>query len=801
MGFLADLLIRIGGDATDLKRELSGARRDLQSWGNDLSNLGRTMTAAVTAPLLGVGVAALKTAGDLEQNSIAFKTMMGSAEAAQGHLNELKEFALRTPFQFNDLVLASKRMQAYGFSARETLPVLRNIGDASAALGLGAEGINRIVVALGQIKAKGAVQAEEMRQLAEAGIPAWQILARTLNTDVAGAMKLVEQRAVSAGVAVPAILAGINERFGGLMEQQSKTFLGQLSNLKDALTFTLQDLGKTLMPAAKSAMEGIAQPMLEGVKNLAAAFATLPPGMQQTAVALAAVTAAIGPTGWALGGLASGFSTVISLALKLPALLNPITLALAALATGAGIAFYELNKATAQTSSLNQQFSQYIAGLVQMESDFTYARKKLNDALDAGALGASEYAQALAMLEEREKKSFGTEAQSMLKDMGIALKVIGPEGKKAAAGMSGLAESTKHAKEELSSIPFAEQSIAGKALSYYIGILSREFDSAAEAAARYRRATETGFGEAPILEIDPHDATKDIPESLRQIILGTGEATRAYEDFNAAHTGAGAKSSIDFWKSVYGPGIKAAAKEMSELERSARRAFDSMARNLARNLVEWKGWGESIKSVGKDLATSFLEIMMRQLFRPLEAQFAKLAGKLSDVLFGGGSSAAAATVGATVPDSLKAVGIGATASAPVGGAASAASSTASGLMGTLGAVGSIGSMISGFIGNFQFAGMNKSLDLIEHEARYAQLHLLAILDQVNLHLGALTDLRNAFYEHHMPAMAELIASVQMGGGKGATVNFNGPVTFGPGTNQASVTSMLNTALTQAAAGA
>jgi len=423
MGFIADLLIRIGADTTDLKKELSSARRDLQSWGRDLEGIGQKLTLGMTVPLLGVATAALKVSGELEQNSVAFKTLLGSADLAQKHLNDLKDFALKTPFQFTELTIASKRMQALGFAAKDVIPNLTNIGDAASALGLGAEGLNRIVTALGQMKAKGSVQAEEMRQLAEAGIPAWEILAKTLNTDVAGAMKLVEQRAVSAGTAVPALLAGMNAKFGGLMAEQSKTLLGQWSNFKDAITFTLQDVGKVLAPMAKNIMETFMMPLLGGLKDLAAGFAALPPGLQNATVGVLSFLAAIGPVGLALGVTAKGMADFAGIAMKLPALLNPITLALAALATGAGLAWYELGKSTAPLHALDQAFEAMIAKLVKGTYDFEGARAKLAASLEAGTLGLSSYNQALAILEQREKEAYGAEMAKSFAARGVAIKI------------------------------------------------------------------------------------------------------------------------------------------------------------------------------------------------------------------------------------------------------------------------------------------------------------------------------------------------------------------------------------------
>jgi tape measure domain-containing protein len=116
----------------------------------------------------------------LQTAQIGFATMLGSAEKAQKFLDDMADFAVKTPFEYPELLEAAKRMLAYGFAAEEVLPTLRAVGDASAALGSGSVGIDRITLALGQIRAKGKLSGEEMRQLTEAGVPAWHILAEAM---------------------------------------------------------------------------------------------------------------------------------------------------------------------------------------------------------------------------------------------------------------------------------------------------------------------------------------------------------------------------------------------------------------------------------------------------------------------------------------------------------------------------------------------------------------------------------------------------------------------------------------------
>jgi tape measure domain-containing protein len=190
---------------------------------------------ALSSAIGGAGGSVVGMSSKLEQAGIAFETMLGSAEKAQVFLADLQDFAAKTPFEFPELVDASKKMLAFGFSAQQVRPVLTAVGNAAAAMGSGAEGIDRITRALGQMQAKGMVQAEEILQLTEAGIPAWDMLAKKLGTDVAGAMDAVTKRTVTAATFLEAFQTGTAARFGDMMERQSRTFAGAMSTVKDTI--------------------------------------------------------------------------------------------------------------------------------------------------------------------------------------------------------------------------------------------------------------------------------------------------------------------------------------------------------------------------------------------------------------------------------------------------------------------------------------------------------------------------------------------------------------------------------------
>ncbi|TSA80791.1 tape measure protein [Deinococcus detaillensis] len=185
--------------------------------------------------IVGSGLGLIRLAGDMEQAQVAFTTMLGSGEKAKAFLAELADFAARTPFELVGLRDSSRRLLAYGFDAKDIIPVLTAVGNAVGSLGGGKDMLDGVTLAIGQMFAKGKVMAQEVNQLAERGIPAWKLLADKIGVSIPEAMKMAENGAISSAVAIPAILEGLQKKFGGGMEAQSKTLLGMWSNTTDVL--------------------------------------------------------------------------------------------------------------------------------------------------------------------------------------------------------------------------------------------------------------------------------------------------------------------------------------------------------------------------------------------------------------------------------------------------------------------------------------------------------------------------------------------------------------------------------------
>ena len=274
------IVIEILGDSSKFASEVSKltdtTSKAISSLGSGFSKAGTVLTAAITAPLAIAGVKAARwasqTAANAEQVDIAFNTMLGP-ERAKKMIADLVEFAKTTPFEMAGLNKATQQMLAYGFAADDVIPMLTDVGNATAALGAGQQGIDAITRALGQMHGKGTAASQEMMQLTEVGIPAWEYLAKALHTDVAGAMEMVTKKAVSADVAIAAIRAGMQGDFGGLMIKQSRTLTGVLSNLADAATATIMKMYQTdSYKKMTDALSKLADPIQKLVESLMPLF-------------------------------------------------------------------------------------------------------------------------------------------------------------------------------------------------------------------------------------------------------------------------------------------------------------------------------------------------------------------------------------------------------------------------------------------------------------------------------------------------------------------------------------------------
>jgi tape measure domain-containing protein len=220
-----------------------------------LQGAGQAIGFEITRGLGAAADAVVGYTGRLEQARVAYTGLLGSAQAADRFIAQQQAFAKSTPFDLSQVQRDSQLLLATGVAARDIIPDLNAVGNAVAAIGGGGETLDRVVLALSQMRNSVHLNAQDMNQLIQAGIPAWDILAEHIGKTQAQARQLAESGQLSGADAAASILDALSQRNVGLMQQQSKTFLGRLENFEDTFRQDLSRVGRPLFDELSAGLE------------------------------------------------------------------------------------------------------------------------------------------------------------------------------------------------------------------------------------------------------------------------------------------------------------------------------------------------------------------------------------------------------------------------------------------------------------------------------------------------------------------------------------------------------------------
>lgn len=201
----------------------------------------------------------LEVRGQFQQLEVAFTTMLGSADKANDLMNQLVRTAATTPFDLKSVSEGAKQLLAYGTQADEVNGTLIRLGDIAAGLSIP---LNDLVYLYGTTMTQGRMFTQDLRQFQGRGIPIADELAKIFGVTKDKVGELVTAGKVGAAEVQQAIenMTNAGSRFGGLMEAQSHTITGQISNIEDAIDSMFNDIGK--------ANEGVINDALGGVSYL-----------------------------------------------------------------------------------------------------------------------------------------------------------------------------------------------------------------------------------------------------------------------------------------------------------------------------------------------------------------------------------------------------------------------------------------------------------------------------------------------------------------------------------------------------
>lgn len=194
--------------------------------------------------------------GEFQQLEISFKTMLGSGEQANELLAQLAQTAASTPFDLQGIASSAKNMLAYGFAADQVNETIVRLGNVAAGL---SQPLGDIVYLYGSLRASGRVENKDIKQFANRGIPIYEELAKVLGKSVSEINSLVSAGKVGFPEIEQAFANMTNKggKFYNLMQAQSESLTGQISNLQDNIDMMFNELGKASEGVLSSGVKAV----------------------------------------------------------------------------------------------------------------------------------------------------------------------------------------------------------------------------------------------------------------------------------------------------------------------------------------------------------------------------------------------------------------------------------------------------------------------------------------------------------------------------------------------------------------
>ena len=259
-----ELLDRISGGLDRVNKKMDALKGSTAEAKKGLSGL-ENMSNRVRQSLMGLGMAfsmkglvseVANVRGQFQQLEVAFNTMLGSADKADALMAQLVRTAAITPFDLESVAQGAKQLLAYGLKAENVNETLTRLGDIASGLSMP---LNDLVYLYGTTMNQGRLYTEDLNQFTGRGIPMIQELAKVFGVAESKVKELVEAGKVGFPEVQKVIenLTGEGSKFGGMMEEQSKTITGQISNIEDAIASMFNDMGKQSEGVINTTLSGV----------------------------------------------------------------------------------------------------------------------------------------------------------------------------------------------------------------------------------------------------------------------------------------------------------------------------------------------------------------------------------------------------------------------------------------------------------------------------------------------------------------------------------------------------------------
>ena len=351
----------------------------------------------------------VRVTGEFELQKTTLAAMLGDLNKAEGVLTRIQALAVESPFQFKELTTYAKQLSAFSVPAEELYETTKMLADISAGLGVG---MDRIVLAYGQVRSAAFLRGQEVRQFTEAGIPILDELAKQFTE--------LEGRAVSTGEVFDKISARLvpfemvakvfkdmtaeGGKFYQMQEIQAETLRGKLSNLKDAYEVMLNEIGSAHSDKLKGAVDWVKN-LMQNWESVGGQLIDLIKlfGLYKGAVAMLRISDTIAK----FGGLAAAIrKTAAAQALMNSALLTNPYIAVGMAVATVVLAINRQRKALNDTTWAQNEYNKRVKELAKIDRERAAAIRSLIDVARDETQATIERESALISLKEAYPEIF-----------------------------------------------------------------------------------------------------------------------------------------------------------------------------------------------------------------------------------------------------------------------------------------------------------------------------------------------------------------------------------------------------------
>lgn len=367
---------RARNGVSNLSDDAKAANRDMQELNKTTQSMDKTFRRLAGAFAVKELVSKIATVrGEVQQLEVAFRTMLGSVSQADELLQQLVRTAAITPFGLEDVANGAKQLLAYGLEAEKVNETLIRLGDIAAGLSVP---LNDLVYLYGTTMAQGRLYTQDLNQFTGRGIPMIAELAKQFGVAESKVRELVESGKVGFPEVQKVIesLTDEGSKFGGLMEAQSKTITGQISNIEDAVFMMFDEIGQQSEGIINSTLSGVSY-MIENYERFGRILLAL---VGTYGVYRTAIMAVVAMKGWATAAEALHYKWLLLVEkaqkmLNATMLANPYVLT-ATLLAGVCVALVSMKTETERLKEAEEDYQNQKQKVIEAEEEH---RRKIEE--------------------------------------------------------------------------------------------------------------------------------------------------------------------------------------------------------------------------------------------------------------------------------------------------------------------------------------------------------------------------------------------------------------------------------------